>query len=84
MKQDDLEGLNLFVQEIIASTQKIMKKQNNLCIKTGRIVNVSNNIYEVEIDKNIYKIHSRLSFSINETVGVLTNIQLTGKKYLLG
>lgn len=81
---NDIEAIQLLVQEILQAIKVLNEKQNSWTIKSGRIISSSNNIYQVEIDQQKYSIKSKLNFNTNEIVGVLTNYNMKGKKYILG
>jgi hypothetical protein len=80
----DLEAIQTMVKEIVNGVMKILDKKNLVCIRTGRITDKNGDVYKVMIDQQMYEIKSQLNFNINDTVGILTNAQLTGIKYLLG
>lgn len=81
---NDIEAIQLLVQEILQAIKILNEKQNNWTIKSGRIVSGSDGIYQVEIDQQKYSIKSKINFNTNEIVGVLTNYNMKGKKYILG
>lgn len=82
--EEDLKALQVLVKEIVNNFNTLLDRKKVPCVKQGRIIKKTGNLYEVEVEGQSFNIKSQLTFVVNDRVGVLTNSRLTGDKYLLG